>query len=332
MHNTIKILIIVFFSIFWVLLIPGYVAYKDHVFTGRDFKNRINDSVIQSRLTDIGGAEKFYKNGKAFVYQNDKIQKVSFSGFIDNQLNYIWLTTYTFFAIFIFIFYRGWFKPGQIVPLSLIVLIILLLFDGPNWFRNTDLGKHGRTIYSYVNYDIDPFSYWLQELRALTFSFLLGATLTIGEEIKKENILFIKSFNGEPTLETFVDFSLKLRDNFSKWQRNIFIIIVIFLPWTWFYWENITIYNDARYLFAAILFHSFWVISICLFSSPIISFRSHWWKMKTQIILKYLKNDQPDQIAQFEYLEPYPKFQFLVSAFTALVSLFLPFVQIFFKK
>src|SRR6185312_4797303 len=176
-------------------------------------------------------------------------------------------------------------------------------------------GKHGRTIYSYVNYDIDPFSYWLQELRALTFSFLLGATLTIGEEIKKENILFIKSFNGEPTLETFVDFSLKLRDNFSKWQRNIFIIIVIFLPWTWFYWENITIYNDARYLFAAILFHSFWVISICLFSSPIISFRSHWWKMKTQIILKYLKNDQPDQIAQFEYLEPYPKYHFFFHLF-----------------
>ncbi|WP_448698157.1 hypothetical protein ACFGVR_15155 [Mucilaginibacter sp. AW1-3] len=332
MSPTFKALLIILLSICWALLIPGYVAYRAHDFTGRDFKNRISDSTILPRIRDVGGAEKYYKNGRPLVQPDNTVVKISFSGFIDTQLNYIWVSTFALLGIFIFVLYPGWLKKSNKKHLLAVIVMIFLLFDGPVWFRNSAIGQHGRTIYSYVNPDIDCWSYLLQELRVFTFALLFGILLVIGESLQTESALLIAQFNQEPTLELCVNFSLDFRERFSQWQRNILLIIVLFLPWTWFYWKNITFYSDARYFFAALVFHSFWVISICLFTLPIVRMRKQWRRLKTQMSLEYLQREKGDQIIHLDYLEPYPKFQFLASFVTTLVSLLLPFVQVFLKK
>src|SRR4051794_29167332 len=101
-----NLIIIILISIVWALVIPGYVAYKNEVFYGWQLKKIPSEDLLKGRLLKAHDNITFYKIYSDSVVQISKekpVTKVTFAGFADVGLNYVWVSSYVLLSIFIFI-------------------------------------------------------------------------------------------------------------------------------------------------------------------------------------------------------------------------------------
>jgi hypothetical protein len=330
---SISLVAIIIFCTLWILFIPGFVAYKNNVFYGWMFKDKIADSIITSRIDNSEKAVKIYQNGILKHSTNNEVKSVSFAGFAENGLNYVWLESYIILCFYAFIIYYPFSRKFLNRTVLFLTFIVLLLFLSPNWFRNgSEIGKYGRTIYSYVNYDIDKLSFWLQEFRAYIFSFLVAVYWYQFELRRKDSLKIIRLSIRNLNPVGFVALAKNTKGYFNNWQRDILVSIVLFLPWTWFFWRNTNYYGDTRFVLQAVIFHSFWLVSIILISRPFITLTFGYWKYRTMLLLNLIEAKREDRLISFvENLEPLPKGQLLLTSVTTLVSLASPLLQFILK-
>jgi hypothetical protein len=327
---ALRLICIILISIVWIFFIPGLVAFKNNVFYSWMFKDKISDSLIISRVKNSGSTTSFYpKDTKEAPI---KKVKITFSGFADHALNFIWLNSYIILGVFLFIIYPIYLRQCFKWKTLFLGIGVLLLFHMPNWFRNSELGNMGRTIYSYVNYDIDKQSFWLQELRGYLFSILLASFWAIGEIQLRRITAKVNSIDKDVSFDSLALLAFRVKRSFYQWQRDILLVLILFLPWTWFYWENITQHGDTRYMFAALVFHSFWIITIAIISSPFLMSRYIFWKLKTKLILSFANQSSTENnITLIKEIEPYPKEQLFLSSIATVITLVSPLLQGFFK-
>lgn len=225
-----KLVFIIFACTFWIIFIPGFVAYKHNVFYGSMFKDRIPESVIVSRINseDI---TKIYKD-KRLVEDTITINKtVTFAGFAENGLNFVWLESYIILCVYAFLVYYRFSKIILNRSIFFLTLLTIILFHSSTWIRNSgEFGKYGRTIYTYVNYDIDQASFWLQELRGYIFAFLLSIFWYQFELRKREASKMVFRFARRLNPNTFIELTRFTKVYFNNWQRDIIISILLFLP------------------------------------------------------------------------------------------------------
>jgi hypothetical protein len=235
-------------------------------------------------------------------------------------------------GIFIFVIYPN--SLSQIFSWRsvLIWISIIVIFNSPTWIRNADFGKVGRKLYIYANYDVDRLSFWMQEFRGYAFALFLAVFWQYGEKLKSKTIFYSAKSYTNINLDTFERLALYTKKCFYNWQRDIIIIIAIFLPWSWFYWRNIIYFNDSRYILSAIVIHTFWVVTLIIYSRPFFAIRYSYWNAKIKMLFMLDKEKSNEQsIELIKYLDPYPKEQFAFSSVTALLSLLSPILQMFFK-
>lgn len=325
---SIRLIFIILLCTVWVIFIPGYVAYKHDVFYGWMFKDKIPDALIVSRIKPED-ALKNYQDGVLLADSNKVNTTITFAGFAESGLNYVWLESYIILCTYIFLMHYSFSKKLIGKQVLLLALFLIVLFHSSSWIRNSsEFGKQGRTIYTFVNYDIDKASFWLQELRGYIFFFLMAVFWYQFELKRRASYTMISRFTKKPTPAGLVELTKNTKIYFSNWQRDIFISTLLFLPWTWFYWRYIYFHGDNRYVFAAIMFHSFWLISIILISLPFLIVSFNFWKLRMRLVLRLTRDKDNIELTAFlQHLEPIPRGQFLTTSITTIFSLISPFLH-----
>src|ERR1700733_6068937 len=120
--------------------------------------------------------------------------------------------------------------------------------------------EKGRRVFSFVNRDISPASFVLQELRVLGMMILLGLLwercsegyIRLKEELPLRSVKDL-SANG------LVDDVMLYRNTLQSWQTTSIILAVVFLPWSYFYWREIQEHHDIRYFPSAVIIQLIWL-------------------------------------------------------------------------
>jgi hypothetical protein len=326
---SVKLLAIIIACTLWVIFIPGFIAYYNNVYYGSSFRDKFSDLDIKSHLEANQPTIKYYENGEIKNYKNTQRIKITFAGFAEQGLNYVWLESYIILCIYAFLLYYSFRKKSVNRNVFVMTAMIIVLFHSNTWIRNwSPTGKAGRTIYTFVNYDVDTTSFWLQEFRGYIFCFLIAVFWYQFELRRRAASTLIRHTARTLSVQKFERFTKHSKIFFINWQRDMIASIILFLPWTWFYWRNIYFHEDTRFIFPAIVFHSFWVISIVLLSRPFIEMNFCYGVLRQKLHLSFICGEKNDAMINFlENTEVLPKGQFLVTALTTLLSLVSPFLQ-----
>ncbi|HMC83954.1 MAG TPA: hypothetical protein VKI61_00445, partial [Chitinophagaceae bacterium] len=317
LNKTLNILIlIIFVSFVWNLLVPGLMAYHNHVFFNKDVENKlppssrnslqsffiyklrrenlkeglaITDSTMNNILKsskEFNKLENLIKLKEQYKLELSELKNpVTISGFFRNQAVYYTFFAYTFLGISIFLLFPINFKiikwPGLLTP-SFVVYIAWMFI---NWLRNFVFNDSDRTIFAFVNFDIDPSSFWLQELRIFGLSMMIVIVckgwLIFYQDVCFKIITLDKEVNR---FEKLSHFAFLVNQMFNRWQLNSVVICGAFLPWTFLYWSNIIELHDSRYIISALVLHVYWALTWFLTSFPLIIVFNKWTRLKVEAI------------------------------------------------
>ncbi|MCU0440659.1 MAG: hypothetical protein MUC49_22420 [Raineya sp.] len=330
---TSKLVLIIIISLVWTLGLPGLVAYQRNVFYGWEYKDKVTHNSIKSSLKNYNDNIRYLKKDTIVNELSKEKFKITFAGFAENGLNFIWLISHIVLLSLIFVVYRNFFSKILTLQNLLVAICIHLMLHVPIWIRNfSEIGRHGRKIYAFVNFDIDPISFFLQELRGISFALLLASFWGIYHIIFSNNQDYISQLNTIKDLKKFNEVGLLTKKSFINWQRDIFLTIILFLPWTFFFWKNITFHTDSRYILTAIIFHFLWFLTLITITVPFFKMNYAFLEYKNSL-LEFLILSKSDErtynyVLKFESL---PKGQLILTAISTIISIFLPFLQTLFK-
>jgi hypothetical protein len=250
----------------------------------------------------------------------------------------------------------NWNRPRVQHALSL-GAIIYVFYEWPLWVRNFILGNHGRMVYAYPNYDIDPASFWCQELTVLGFAVLIAALWLQWSEQATSISREVKQEEDGPTYGVFAaQAAARLVEHYSKWTYSSVILALGFLFFTNFFWSLVAKYHDQRYLLSAVLAHSLWGVSWVAMSLPTWQLWLDWGRRRSIEMERVLKNreqqgESPSAVpseqdsspkglhpANADELskmigeaDPIKALNFGIANLTAAVSFVLPLIQFFIK-
>lgn|GEM_PF-4663612 len=211
--------------------------------------------------------------------------KVNFLGFLESN------TTYPFtaatFALGIHAFWirrrardpsrtgvldqsrpRSWRTRLRLIAMS---LALWGTWFTPNIMRTFLLGLNGRHVFSFVNADIDAYSFALHELRALGICSLLACSwyewATMQSYAEGCELAWKDSqFN----LETLHKHAVLVGEWFDEWQTHSFLLAIGFLPWTIYYWSIGPRLGDQRYYVSTLIWHAAWGVTWWGMSRPVL--------------------------------------------------------------
>jgi len=92
------------------------------------------------------------------------------------------------------------------------------------------------------------------------------------------------SIGGAPhptiTLSDLTTAAVKNIEMLRLWQFSSLLLAVIFIPWSYFYWDNIVAVNDRRYLPAALGIHLIWLFCWYQATRPLLLSLQNWRELK----------------------------------------------------
>lgn len=289
-------------SVIWTLVIPGSVAYMEGVFYEvtlpssaveqkrelQEFTNyRSTLEGIRGRLDAelgmVARGQSPQDPARLFTTREQVVRElrevsppIATLPFFGNPSWCYWAAVYAGLGILGLLLVE---RPTRLFSKHSMVAGVsaYVAFASASWARNFAFGSHGRTIFSYVNHDIGPWSYSLQELRALGMCILLAIVwrswnrrhASVVVEMNRSNV-------SEATLVQAVRHSSRIRDIFSNWQVASVCVVVAFLPWTYFYWQTATVFGDGRYYVSALVMHGLWAVTWICVSAPVLTAVTFW--------------------------------------------------------
>ena len=126
-------------------------------------------------------------------------------------------------------------KVKQLVPLA---ALLYILFDSTNWLRNFVFYNEGRTVFSFVNFDLSPLCFFIQELQALVLCLMIAYYWIYLFNVYRFSFEKTRTWQtGELSLEGF-QLTLKvvggasdfINDLLFRWQTSSLLIVCAFLP------------------------------------------------------------------------------------------------------
>jgi hypothetical protein len=110
------------------------------------------------------------------------------------------------------------------------------------------------------------------------------------------------------------------------WQLSSLLLALIFVPWSYFYWNNIVSVQDRRYLPAAIGIHLIWLFCWYKATRPLLLSLRNWRKMKlTALSTPGADHAAIKNIAEVALIEI--DWQLISAGFGALRSLIVPLLK-----
>ena len=310
------IFIIVTVTLIWVFVIPGIVAYREQVFYTRDIETKIpkhSTSAVSSydsyrknqeakrqaiAVIEVEISNLLQRKENNLAIENLNKLRQTYKDELANLKAPITLSSYTIGRTLYYTFVAYIFlgvsvcllMPIRLRALNLrkIVLVGVAIYVGwmfTSWIRNFVVYDEGRTIFSFVNYDIGPRSFLLQEMRILVMSIFISALwqgwIKYFEVVREQ----VKNNSFKPqSLSSLSEYSYSITQMFNRWQLNSIALLGAFLPWTFLYWSNIVNYGDNRYLIPAFVVHIYWMVSWGLTTIPLIHAYNSWTAKKAKCL------------------------------------------------
>lgn len=356
-----RILVIIAFSLCWNVMLPGIIAYVDNVF----YKNDMEKKLPKHSKTTLQSYQKYTQSKISYINKiaivdsqinvainnenrnlqallnlrndyNGELTKLNspiiVSAFYNNRSVYYTLIAYIILCILLIIMPTRLRRVKATQNFALgIMLYIGWMFT--SWMRNFIFFDEGRTIFSYVNFDISPVSFVFQELRTLGMCFLIS-TLWRGWDLYiSDSYKAILNWRNQPNnLQKLTNYAVIVSRMFRFWQLNSIFVIVAFLPWTIFYWTNVIEMGDSRYVIPAIIMHLYWAITWVLISIPVIIAYNKWTNLKAKAIgttARQLSTELDHTLNLLKEINPLTTLQIFGSGIISLFSFIYPLLDVF---
>jgi hypothetical protein len=308
----------------WVFLVPGYVAIRDHAFTDSQVASHLKGTA----LTEWNGYQARLK--AADVTTAEKISPpFRVSGMATDWLMQIWAISYLGVGTLIF-YWQKW--PRYSIRPSMVFLTGIgldLIFNWTNYVRNFVLQtpEAGRKLYSFVHWDISPLGFLMQECRTLGFMVLIAVFINLTNSVaKKLNDSAQVGQNSPISLSDLVGEAVINLEILRRWQFSSLILAIVFVPWSYFYWDHIVSMHDTRYLPSAVGIHLIWFLCWYQATGPLLLSVHNWRSMK----LKALSATDADREAIKDVAKVArtdSEWQLVSAAVAALGSLLLPLLK-----
>ena len=302
LRGPIAAVVVLVTCILFAAVIPGAIAYRRHVFFVEDMTKKMpphgagelaafeaEKAGLKKLLakTDealakmpAGQSSDFAKlvETRGAIVSELKLAKAPFvpQAFVVNSLNqFYWPMFFTGFAWLVTIFRprtRGRFSLRAAARILATGLATYLTYISPSWTRNFLAGEHARTIYTFVNWDVDHVSYLYQEVEHVAL-FLLIATAwwqwsRFLDERRQELLPFKKGAARKRVLDP--ELTARLSDTFAHWQVASSVLAATVFAILLFFWDNIGPRGDTRYLLSAFTLHAVSLITFGVVSLPLI--------------------------------------------------------------
>jgi hypothetical protein len=354
-------IVLVLVTITWCILIPGFAASWENVLLDRDVRlhvaNRAELKVLrdfEAESTEIAArahnvdrhlAQAFASGSTArglgeliqlreyyHHRETDRRPNITISGFIGNFATYVWLVVYLALGCLTILWpppQKVKLREGKIWALALLTFII---FNWPNWYRNSALGQQGRQVFSYVHLDIAPISFFLQELRILVMFVLWSILWHLWMREYATSRDEVRQWHRTSNHSSLAMRMLRVQDSVRQWQVTSTLLAMAFLPWTYFFWSSVARRGDARYWISAIFWHVSWIVSWILISAPTQTLLREWRREKLLALDALTRSDATHRDADRAYsflspLDPVPQQTALISVIASGISLLLPLVE-----
>lgn len=365
-QRLITLFVIISFSLIWIVIIPGFVAYREGVFYKSDVEARLpshstravssydlyrktqtNNALaiaeIDRQLTELlqrkentAQIESLIKLRQIYrEEQTNSKPPITPSPYFGNRTPSYTFISYIFLGISLFLLMP---VPIKTLNLRKAILLGVLLYAGwmfTSWIRNFVVYDEGRTIFSFVNYDIGPLSFLLQELRILGLCLMIAALwqgwtsyfTTVADQYRRDSA-------HEESLVSLGNNALFIAQMFNRWQLTSIALLGAFLPWTFLYWSNIVNYGDSRYVIPALVVHLYWIVSWGLTTAPLIYAYKRWAAAKTRALAEAATSNrqrEPDRSIKFvREINPISSFQVFGAGVATAISFLLPFKDLVF--
>jgi hypothetical protein len=270
----------IFFVAIWTYAIPGYFALRDDVLTSSGVARHLKGEAAtkwqaylnlkaeyQSRIKSIDAQlalpGKSPQDMSALFALRDRYKAEEHAqpplivmGMIGHWLNEIWAMSYLTLGclIAIWAYPRVALRPLPIVGWTVILYLLSLM---QLWTRNYILMSPdlGRTTFLWVNQDISMTSYVLQDIRqCVMFLFICIFWELGGQRLKilRKAVEDRTRWPRNPIARLTYVLSIFRRAQ-ALWQLSTVLMLVLFVPWSLFYWNQIAVNKDMRYLPAVLL-------------------------------------------------------------------------------
>jgi hypothetical protein len=356
--NLTKFLIFILIITVWTIIIPGVASYFNDTFypdvvlknlvdkdakekAERDNARRLElktavDSV-KTRILEWTPEQKDSVVLADLISQKNELEEslttfrnnVRVSGFADNYTTMVWWFNYFGLGILVFFLAPNKTKDKWNKNWGFVTMLVYLTFAWTNWYRTTPLGQYGRTVFSYVHFDVGVTTFFLQELRILGMCILVCIIWRYW--CSSPNGVGVNSSSSSSNIEKLTDLSLDVSHQFRVWQRNSILLAVAFLPWTWFYWRSMGALADTRYIYSAVVLHLLWLGTWIIITTHLWNLAIVWKREKLFSLAKLLESDSKDSNNESVYiqgLDPLQKFQVGFAIITSLISFFSPFIEL----
>lgn len=365
-HRLTTLFILISFSLIWIVIIPGLVAYREGVFYKSGVEARLPthstravasyDVYRQTQTTHALAVAEIDRQLNELLQRKDNSAQIDSliklrqiyreeqtnskppitpSPYFGNRTPSYTFISYIFLGISLFLL-----MPVHLRTLNLRKTIVLglVLYVGwmfTSWIRNFIVYDEGRTIFSFVNYDIGPLSFLLQELRMLVLCMIIAALWQgwtayfniVDDQYRRDSA-------HEESLVALGNNALFITHMFNRWQLNSVALLGAFLPWTFLYWSNIVNYGDSRYVIPALVSHLYWIVSWGLTTAPLIYAYKRWAAAKTKALAQAATTDrqrEPDRSINFlKEINPISSFQVFGAGVATAISFLLPFKDLIF--
>ena len=343
----------VMFVIAWIYVIPGYVAWREGVLTSDgvvkhlkgaaasswaayqrhhgecESKIRIIAAQLESPTTEVGNVSSLIALRQQYVAEMNAKPPIIVAGMVGDWLSEIWAMSYLTLGCLIAV----WAYPKLTIRLSRVILWTLFLYllsVLQLLMRNGLLNTldRGRTVYSYVNWDVSKSSYVLQDLRQAVMFFLICVFWDLGAQrlaILKQSLATLKT-QEKSTNERALRAITIFRRTLALWQESSLFLLVVFVPWTFFYWDQIANYKDSRYLPAALTIDLIWIVTWFVSCRPLLV-ASEWWNDEKLRLIANWTGDHETLNALLVEASSSSELQVLAASATAVGSLLIPLIK-----
>jgi hypothetical protein len=313
----------VVFVIIWIFVLPGYVAYRDRALTNDDVATHLQREALEQWNT-------YTRSAASDAAATKTAQPFLLGGMATDWLMDIWAISYLGFGVLI-LAWRGMSKH-HIHPLSAVLwgICLDLGFNWSNYVRNFVLNhpEDGRKLYSFVHWDISPLGFLLQEGRILGMMILVSMFVILADSVSRELVRSSnRPFTQPVSLPKLASEALENLEILRIWQFSSLILAVIFVPWTYFYWDHIVSLGDKRFLPSAIGIHLIWFLCWYQATRPLILSLQQWRGMKLNALAtEGCDREAIKAIGDIAHSES--DWQLITAGIAAVGSIFLPFLKV----
>lgn len=362
---------IIIFGFVWTFLLPSLVAYYDNVLKAEDMADKIpRESILFKKLQEYDDKVKIYKNVientdkkiddilknganyneienllkiKEFYEKRlTELKKpVKMVPFIESQTMYYQVVLTIFLSFCVFLINPKMEETGKgrlkwLVEKVFYALIIWIAIQFNSWGRCINAFDSQRDSIAFSHCDISKSSFWLQEVRVYVIALLLILLASLWINFYEKNIKRVENWDGSKgvsrfDVDEFANRTRYLMDMFNLWQKNIIVLIIAYIPWTFIHWNK---QPESRFIISAIGLHFGWVVLWGIISAPMIYTFNKWTIYRFQYLafLSSSKDNEKDKIISFvKESNPLSNVQIIGATLASIISLLLPIVTIFIK-